>query len=246
MTTLTEQIEDTEKVEEMEVVEKAATIDAIDQDDIGQNPYAVKSIGNGRVRAYAVVYGSEDRRDLDGQFFTKDTEGYLDIFRALGKLPWLYNHAADGKLKSTVFGEIDSMGQDDQGVWYEARILEHKLYKDYISRLINAKALYSSSGALPLSVKVDKTTMAIKRWTISEVSSTTTPADMHQVVHGYTVDEIKTFYSKLGINSDDLFEQSDDVEQEVQQHDAEEAAEMLATELVELERDWLNLQKLTL
>lgn len=210
------------------------------------NPYAVKSLGEDRIGAFAIVFGDEDRRDVDDQWFEKSTEGYFDIFKAIGKLPWLFDHAFDGKLKSTVIGEIDVLEMvDDVGIWYEAKILEHDLYKKYVSKLINAKALFSSSGALPLGAKAEKSGR-ITRWPIAEISGTHHPADHRQVLEGYHVEELKAFYKSIGINSDDLFKQEDDVEQNVQEHDAEEAAEMLDAELIALEKDWLDLQKLTL
>ncbi len=210
------------------------------------NPYTVKSLGANRIGGFAVVWGNEGKKDIDRQWFTKNTQSYLDIFKAIGKLPWLFDHAADGKIKSTVVGEIDKMEiVDDIGIWFEAKILEHEIYKNYISKLVNAKALYSSSGALPYSVKVAKSG-EITSWAISEVSGTHHPADHHQVLEGYSVSELKTHYDKLGIDSTGLFDDEPSIEIDItDQQDAEEAAEIdMDQALRELAQNWLNLQKL--
>lgn len=210
------------------------------------NPYTVKSLGADRVGGFAVVWGNENRRDLDNQWFTKNTLGYLDVFKAMGKLPWLFDHAADGKIKSTVVGEIDKMEiVDDIGVWFEAKILEHEIYKKYISKLVQAKALFSSSGALPYSVKVAKSG-EITSFSVVEVSGTHHPADHFQVLDGFSVSEMKSRYDKLGIDSTELF--ADENETEISDdngQDAEEAAVVDGSkELFELAQDWLELQKL--
>lgn len=221
-----------------EWVAKAASFD--------MNPYTVKSLGGDRIGGFAVVWGNEKRKDLDEQWFTKSTQGYLDVFKAMKKLPWLFDHAADGKIKSTVVAEIDKMEVvDDIGIWFEAKILEHELYKNYISKLVQAKALFSSSGALPYSVKVAKNGEIIS-WTVAEVSGTHHPADHFQVLEGYSVSELKAHYDKLGIDSRTLF--ADENMNEVAENEREDAGEAavvdVSKELFELAQDWLNLQKL--
>lgn len=209
------------------------------------NPLAVKSLGEGRIGGYAILWGNESQKDLDGQYFTKETEDLLTVFKAMGKIPWLVQHATDDVIKSVPVAEVTTLEPDESGLWFEAKVIAHDLYKNYVSRLINAGKLFSSVGALPASVKSEKTGF-ISRFAVVELSGTWSPADPHQVINGYSVSELKTHYDKLGIDSTGLFDDEPSVEIDIiDQQDAEEAAEIdIDQELRELAQNWLNLQKL--
>jgi phage head maturation protease len=209
------------------------------------SPLAVKSLGDNKIGGYAIVWGNEAQKDLDGQYFTKDTEDLVTIFKSMGKIPWLVQHAADEVIKSVPVAEVTTLEPDSTGLWFEAKVIAHDLYRNYVSRLIEAGKLYSSVGALPASVKAEKSGY-ISRFAVAELSGTWSPADPHQVISGHRVEQLKSFYKDIGVNSD-LFEQESDAEQDVRQPDAEEAAEMLlSAELIQIEREWLELQNLTL
>jgi phage head maturation protease len=210
-----------------------------------KSPLAVKSLGDNKIGGYAIVWGNEAQKDLDGQYFTKDTEDLVTIFKSMGKIPWLVQHAADEVIKSVPVAEVTTLEPDSTGLWFEAKVIAHDLYRNYVSRLIEAGKLYSSVGALPASVKAEKSGY-ISRFAVAELSGTWSPADPHQVISGHRVEQLKSFYKDIGVNSD-LFEQESDAEQDVRQPDAEEAAEMLlSAELIQIEREWLELQNLTL
>lgn len=215
--------------------------------NLNNNPLAIKSIGDGRIGGYAILWGNDSQKDLDGQYFTKDTEDLLTVFKAMGKIPWLVQHAADEVIKSVPVAEVTTLDPDESGLWFEAKVIAHDLYKNYVSRLISAGKLFSSVGALPASVKAEKTGF-ISRFAVAELSGTWSPADPHQVINGYSVSELKAHYDKLGIDSTGLFADENKTESEASdgQHDAEEAAEYADNdkELFELAQEWLNLQKL--
>jgi phage head maturation protease len=209
------------------------------------NPLSVKAIGDNRIGGYAILWGNESRKDLDGQYFTKETEDLLTIFKAMGKIPWLVQHAADNVIKSVPVAEVETLEPDDTGLWFEAKVIAHDLYKKYVSRLIEAGKLFSSVGALPASVKSDKTGH-ISRFAVAELSGTWSPADPHQVMNGYSVSELKSHYEKLGIDNTDLLEKADrDESTTADQHDTVEVADGdLDSAMRELARNWLDLQKL--
>ena len=58
----------------------------------------LKTIAEGRVGGYLVVWGSHDSRDLQGEYFTPETELGLEWY---DRRPVLYHHGLDGDLKSS-------------------------------------------------------------------------------------------------------------------------------------------------
>jgi len=162
------------------------------------NLFSIKSISEDRIGAYGIIWGDKDKKDLHDEFFTAETKDITSAFDALGALPWLFHHAADSKIKSTVVGVIDKMEADDVGLWYEARIREHELYKQYVKPLVEKGKLFSSSGAYPGSKERDKKTGEIKRWTIAEISGTHIPAEYRML--DMPVSEVKSMYVEAGID----------------------------------------------
>ena len=160
--------------------------------------YAVKSLGANRVGGYMMLWGNESSKDLDGEYFTPQTEELTTIFDAMGKLPYLYNHATDKQVKSNVVGYIDVLKPDDTGLWYEAQLDQGNQYVAAIQKLIAQRALGTSSGTLPGARKVAKNG-EILRWATVEGSATPTPADPRQVFER-PVAEIKSAFSQIGIS----------------------------------------------
>lgn len=146
---------------------------------------AIKALGNGRFGGYGVVYGSEEQRDTDGEYFTKDTNYALDWF---DKRPLIYAHGLDGEVKTMPFGVVDSIKQDDVGLYAEGEFIDpdtvkewgekqrriHKWYLGEIKRMMNDGVLYYSSGSVKhLVTAVDG---RIDDWPIIELSMTPAPA----------------------------------------------------------------------
>jgi len=157
---------------------------------------AIKMLGSYRAGGYMALWGSEKEKDLDDEFFTPETEEMTTIFKAVGKLPYLYNHATDGVLKSALVGVIDVLEPDEVGLWYEAQLDKGNAYLDAIRKLTQQRMLGTSSGTLPGARKVAKNGR-ILRWPIVEGSMTPTPADPRQMER--PIAEIKSAYSDLGL-----------------------------------------------
>lgn len=157
---------------------------------------AIKMLGKNRIGGYMVLWGDKDNKDLDKEWFTPQTEELTTIFKAIGKLPWLYDHATDGTVKSTPMAIIDTMETDDIGLWYEAQLDTSNKYIDAVRNLINKRALGTSSGTLPGARKVAKSG-EILRWPIVEGSGTTTPADYRQRTER-PIAEIKSAFTAIG------------------------------------------------
>lgn len=138
---------------------------------------AIKAIDGapGRVGGYLVYWGSEGEADLQGEYFTPQTDLGIDWYP---QRPALYHHGLDGTLKSTVVGVIDTLKADETGLWAEAQLDLRNRYVAAIQDLIGRGVLHWSSGSLPH--LVERVKGWISRWPIVEGSFTPTPADWRQ------------------------------------------------------------------
>lgn len=157
----------------------------------------VKRLGGNRVGHYAVLWGDPAKRDLTGEFFSPRTEDLETLFRAVGRLPLLYQHTLDDQLKTSVVGLVDVLSRDDVGLWYEAQLTMAGEYRAAMEELIGAGALGTSSGTLPGARRVDRRTGEIKRWAIAELSLTPTPAEPRMMERPAA--EIKAAWKAAGL-----------------------------------------------
>lgn len=145
----------------------------------------VKSLGGNKIGGYAVVFTDEETPDLQGDFFTKATDFYID---ADSSLPILYHHGLRG-LGSMQLGKA-RCNIDDVGVWMEGELA---LRADYIKQLgvkkskaiiksliemIDGGHLGYSTGSMPHLVEVkahENGTEEFLSWPIGEISLTPTP-----------------------------------------------------------------------
>lgn len=153
---------------------------------------AIKTLNDsGRVGGYLVVWGSPAQRDLQGEYFTRETDLALHWY---DRRPALYHHGLDGSLKAETIGVIDFLKEDDVGLWAEAQLDMRNRYIQAVQKLIKQGVLAWSSGSLPHLVEVDKG--KIKRWPIVEGSMTPSPAEpRHTDIH-----TIKSAYESLGLS----------------------------------------------
>lgn len=154
----------------------------------------IKSIGPNRVGAYCVLWGSDSKRDLTGEFFTKGTEELTTIFDAVGCLPYIYHHALDDTLKTRVFGVVDTLKSDDIGLWYESQLKMADDYDQYIHKMLEDKKLKTSTQTFGVARRVDEKTGEIKRWPIVEVTATPTPAEYRM----QSVEFLKSAFAEVG------------------------------------------------
>ncbi|MEM6528498.1 MAG: hypothetical protein AAF653_09395, partial [Chloroflexota bacterium] len=156
---------------------------------------AVKHIDleRGRVGGYLVVWGDAATRDLQGDYFTPNTDFALDWYP---RRPVLYHHGLDGSIKAALVGQIDVLRADDTGIWAEAQLdLRHR-YVRAVHDLVESGVLAWSSGSLPHLVE-RATDGRIVRWPLIEGSLTPTPAEPR-----YTdVHTVKSAYKALGLDT---------------------------------------------
>lgn len=141
----------------------------------------IKAINaEGRVGGYLVVWGSPQQRDLQGEYFTPQTDLGLEWYE---QRPALYHHGLDGELQTATVGVIDTLKMDSIGLWAEAQLDMRKRYVQAVMRLVDKGALGWSSGSMPHLVDVAADGQ-IKRWPIVEGSLTPTPAEpRHTNIH---------------------------------------------------------------
>jgi hypothetical protein len=143
-----------------------------------------------------MLWGDDSAADLDGEWFDPLTEEMTSIYKAVGKLPYLYNHATDKTLKTSVVGVVDVMEADEIGLWYEAQLDLSNQYRTVIRTLVGEGVLGTSSGSLPGGVRVEKSGR-IARWPVVEISATPTPADPRQMER--PIAEIKSAFKVIGV-----------------------------------------------
>jgi hypothetical protein len=161
--------------------------------------FSVKSFeqdGETYLDAYGILWGDATQKDLHGEYFTPETDELMAIFKQMGALPWLFNHAADGTLKSVVVGKVQEMGTDDIGLWYRTKVAEHEVYRKYVEPLVKSKKLFSSSGTLPAAKRVTKSGQ-ITRWPIVEMTGTHRPAE-HRMLN-VPISEVNKYFDSIGL-----------------------------------------------
>mgnify|MGYP001236432082 CR=1 FL=1 len=135
---------------------------------------AVKALDKpGRIGGYLVIWGDSSRKDLQGEFFTRDTDLALKWYPVR---PVLYHHGLDGTLQTKMIGQLDTFVVNDVGLWVEGQLDMRDQYVRAIERLVQEGKLGWSSGSLPHMVQVERSGK-IKRWPIVEGSMTPTPAE---------------------------------------------------------------------
>ncbi len=157
-----------------------------------QTTLKMLNAAEGRVGGYLIVWGGPEQRDLQGEYFTPETELGLEWYE---QRPALYHHGLDGSLKAAVIGVIDQLKADETGVWAEAQLDLRQRYVRTIHKLIERGVLGWSSGSLPHLVEVAEDGR-IKRWPIVEGSLTPTPAEPRRT----DVRTLKSAYEALGLS----------------------------------------------
>ena len=153
---------------------------------------AVKAIDDsGRIGGYLVKWGSPSERDLQGEYFSKDTDLHLDWYP---RRPVLYHHGLDRSLKSQMIGEIVDLVPDDEGLWAEAQLDLRQRYVKRVLELVDKGVMGWSSGSISHLVRLDG--QKIVDWPLIEGSLTPTPADPRILA---SIQPLKSFLEKLSV-----------------------------------------------
>lgn len=142
------------------------------------SPLALKAFEDGRIGGYLIRYGNAHQKDLEGEYFTPETNFELGWYP---NRPVLFHHglADEG---TTAIGVITDIRPNNEGLWAEAILdINHEdtQIRQFARRayaLVKAGKLGWSSGSTPHLVKTDRDGR-ITRWPIVEGSLTPTPAE---------------------------------------------------------------------
>lgn len=130
----------------------------------------VKALGDGKVGGYLVRFSSEDDPDLEGEYFTKDTD-----YGEAESAPVHYQHGMDTKIGKRRIGKARHK-IDDFGVWAEAQLNLRDEYEKFIYAMAEKGKMGWSSGTanhLIERVPMKKATW-IKSWPLG-LDDTLTP-----------------------------------------------------------------------
>ncbi len=146
----------------------------------------IKAVGNGKFKGYLVLFGNDEERDFDGDFFTADTDYDIDFDNpAEAKSTVYFHHGFDPilGLKKLGNGVKAQLGIDDVGVWFEGILDERDDYERAIYRLIEDRKAGSSSGVPAHLVEYEQSGKGwhITRWPLGKDASIThMPNDWRQ------------------------------------------------------------------
>lgn len=101
---------------------------------------AVKALGNGRIGGYLVRFTTDEDPDLEGEFFTKDTD-----FGDAETAPVFYQHGMDPKLGKRRLGKAKHK-RDEFGIWAETQLEMRDEYEQFIYEMAEAGKMGWSSG----------------------------------------------------------------------------------------------------
>ena len=127
----------------------------------------------GHVSGWLAPFGGPVKgRDLEGEYFTKDTDFALDYYPAT---PILFRHGRHPDVGRAKIGTVSVKEIRDKGLFVEGELDRQSVYYDALRELAARGDLYWSSGSNPNWVKKDAKSGEIKDWPIIEATLTTTP-----------------------------------------------------------------------
>jgi HK97 family phage major capsid protein len=165
---------------------------------------SIKAIDDYRVGGYLVRFTNENDRDLHNEWFSKDTDFWMERDYPIKGSRVLLEHGLDDFVKVMPIGIIDLVQEDEIGLYVEAKLKDRAEYERMLKEMQKRKSLDIadgdisrkaelavkaikaivdtgkvgwSSGALPQSVRVNEQNGHIDSWAIIEGSLTFTPAE---------------------------------------------------------------------
>jgi len=136
---------------------------------------AVKALGDGKLGGYLVVFGDPNHTDLEGDFFTDQTD-----FGDATDTAVYYHHGLDKAVGPRVIGKAQ-LKRDPIGIWMEAQLNMRDAYERAVYQMGEAGKLGLSSGTaahLVVRERVTNKSAWIKQWPLGlDGSFTPTPAE---------------------------------------------------------------------
>jgi HK97 family phage major capsid protein len=192
--------------------------------------------GGLEVKGFAVRFTGPDDTDLEGDYFTGETD-----FGPAKEVGLYYHHGMDKELGRQRIGTA-ALEKKDAGLWMQAQMKLREDYEKAIEDMVRRKKMGISSGAAGHLVERVKTEGGnlIKQWVIAEVSLTPTPAEPRNVVslksllNGATGDDPQAVEQTADIGEPEEVETPQTTEPqdtEVKMENTEQKAEIVAPTL---------------
>jgi len=136
---------------------------------------AVKALGGGKVGGYLIMFSGADDPDLQGDYFTKATDLFID---SGDQRPILYRHGVHPVIKSRKLGKA-KLTIDEVGVFVEGELELRDKYEKAIYGLAEKGKLGWSSGSMSHLVTKNPNgkSFEITSWPIGEASLTPAPVE---------------------------------------------------------------------
>lgn len=136
---------------------------------------AVKALGGGRVGGYLVLFSGPKDPDLEGDYFTKSTDFFID---SGDKRPILYRHGVHPFIKSRQLGKA-TLTIDDLGVFAEGELELRDKYEKFLYSMAEKGKLGWSSGSMNHLVEksANGKSFEVISWPIGEASLTPAPVE---------------------------------------------------------------------
>lgn len=143
------------------------------------------------VGGYLLLWGAPEKKDLGGDYFTPETELWLDAYKSV---PALFHHGLDQDVGLAVMGRRVAHKTDDTGAWVEDWLDKSNKFWTMVKPLLDAEALYYSPGSAPHLVKREEDGR-LKSFPV--VEDTLTPIPMqHRLL---PVEQIQKAYKAIGL-----------------------------------------------
>jgi hypothetical protein len=136
---------------------------------------AVKALGGGKIGGYLVRFSTSDDPDLQGDYFTKSTDFFIDNGETR---PILYRHGVHPVIKSRNLGKA-KLTIDEVGVFVEGELSLRDNYEKAIYLMAEQGKLGWSSGSMShlVSKNPNGKSFEITSWPIGEASLTPAPVE---------------------------------------------------------------------
>ncbi len=140
-----------------------------------------EQLTNAKWRVLAIPFGGPfDGKDLDGEFFSANTDIKPDWF---DRRPLVWHHNLDQSMKADpVLGTAEDLDKSDDGWWTTVWLDRSHAYWAQVDELLRTGKIYGSSGSLPNFVRTDRKTGEILVWPYIEQTFTPTPANPYSRV----------------------------------------------------------------
>jgi hypothetical protein len=177
------------------------------------------------VGGYLLLWGNPAAKDLQGDYFTPETELMLDHYKSA---PALFHHGLDDNVGLTVIGKRLEAKTDDIGVFVQNWIDKSNRYWKMVEPLLKAERLFYSPGSAPHLVKRAPDG---KLLSFPVVEDTLTPVPAQYRLR--PVEQIKAAYKAACLELPDLADTADAGASGVEAAKARAALEELLIQLSE-------------